>query len=406
MPLFNTTPVIPVPPTPVNTTEVIVDTASIYSNVKQSTPIIGYLTGSPWNCNYYNQYMTRSDVVINSNDVTDPTLKQYLKINNFELRVTDALSSDINPSTGTAVVTGSANVYPVLTPIVGDLIVGMVEDGTYGIFEVTAATRASQFKESSWSITYSQIGYTTPTESEYYDAYVVANLVFDATLLNTGTNPLKSLSEYLQSVDKNVLLFNLINEYYMQFYDYLTRTFIVPNEPDTLGVIYDPFVVDFWNLYVSRDAYPNIESPTSYDTTNSLIPQPFTTVFDAISKQSKAILNYCQQYMTNTSVDEFNATYQRHTMRVTPIDYVVFPNIDYNNVGESTNTTPYIFSSAFYTGATTSMSPLELQVYKVINRQAVLFSDVQPLITNLDAGPTLNKFYTVPFLIVLTMISR
>ena len=406
MPLFPSTPVVSIPPTPVNKTDVIVDTASIYSNIAQSVPIIGYLDGSPQTCNYYNQYLTRSDVVINSNDVTDPTLKQYLKITNFELRVTQALSSETNASTGTSVVTGAANIYPVLTPVVGDLIILEISDGNFGIFEVTATTRASQFKESSWSVTYSQIGYTNPNVPEYYDAYVVANLIFDPSLLNTGSNPLKTTSEYLQSVDKNIVLLNLIEEFYVQFYDYTTRTFILPAEDNTQGTIYDPFVVNFWNTYVSRDLYPNYESPTSYDTTNALIPQPYTTVFDAVIKQSSAVLTYCQMYMKNTSVGEFDASYQRHTLRITPIDYVVFPNIDYNNDGESTNTTPYIFSDAFYTGTNTAMSPLELQITKVINRQVVLFSDIQPILANLDAGPTINKFYAIPFLIILLMLAR
>ena len=485
MALFdNTTPITPrAPSPPIITTPAIIDTASMYGSFQFNGNIIGFLDGSPWACTYYGQYLGRDDVVINSNDVNDPTLKQYLKINNFELRVTSSLINEMHTGLGTSVVTGGANVYPVITPIVGDIFIAEIEAGFYGVFEVTTIERASQFKESAWAITYSQIGYRTDQAEHTYNSFVVGELFFDVTRLDNGSNPLLTETENLQHHAKADNITNLIEEYYAEYYDYPTRTFILPTTDSTLGVQYDPYLVHFWNNFIDKSFSGNHDTPIVFDTKNALISAPFNTVFDALTQQSPSILKQCVRAMRSLTTINFDANFQRHTLHVTPINSVIFPYVvshkadttlgnaaitaytrtlgtaaitaitavlatytrqeaqtlltlittvgitDYtttytagipsalvqlitthglpviHEIVMATQHPSYIFSNNFYHNFT-GQSLLETQVTKAIHKDPVLFSDMVDIIATLPALTPLDKFYHIPFIIVLLQLAR
>ena len=419
-----------------------VDTASYYGNYQYNGNIISKLDGAPWTVTYYTQLNGPDDVIGNSNDVNDRTLKQYQKIENFELRVIDNLNPTIANDTATSTIVGSANVYPVLAPQPGDVIVGVSEGNIFGVFEVTGIDRKSLYTSAAWTITYSQIDYSTKDIYDIAEKFVVETFVFDSSKLDTGSNPLFGKAAYIQYASKNDLINNLIDVYYNNFYDNKTDTFLVPNA--SVYNFYDPFIIDFWNKIIVTDAHIKRPVPVAYNTSNGFTTKKIITVFDAYLGQSVFLLNTVSQYMNCLDKGMFAANYQRHTLIASAIDYVIFPysatsvkspvpktvlpfnsltdlEIDCNDnyvkpgyvdQGYVANSPPvdptdtsYIFSDLFYTGQP-GQTLLESLVTKAINKQSVSFKDVNTVVNNLSNIPLLDQFYTMPFIISLSQLAR
>ena len=414
MPLFNVnTNVAPLPITPVTTTpNQIIDTASYFSDTTTTgTTILGYLDGSPQAVNYYSQYLGKDDLVINANDITDPTIKQYLKIVDLEIRVTQALAADTSNSSGTSIVTGEANMYPVVTPTVGDILTIEVEAGVFGLFQVISITRASLYKESAWSITYSQIGYITLNDIETnYDAYVVETVIFNAKNLGIKNNKLLyTKSEFLQLTSKQEIIKDLIENYYNIFYSFNNGTLIAPFEVSSNWSTYDPYIVKFWNTIVSQDLRGDKEVPIEYDITSSMINQNYNTILDAIAKQSISIYNSCIKATTLVSVGAFDVPYSRHTVMVSSLSTIVYPYVNMHQAdttyGTNNSYNTYIFSSNFYQNLS-PMSLLEIQVIKLLNKKPILYNDLVPILQNLNSLDIGSQFYQTPILITLFLVCR
>lgn len=415
MPIYNENVVVsPLAPVPAPDTNVpILETASNYSNLQYRNNTIGYIDGTPWTILYYAQFLGNFDLVANGYDVSNPTLKHYMRIDDFELRVTSALTNNVNAGTGTSIVTGEANVYPVFTPTVGDLFIGLIQDNIYGIFEVTTFTRLSLYQESAWSITYTQVGYSTPEQIATLNSYVVCKLVFDVKRLDTGSNPLLTESESFRLTDKTTLIQDLVETYHTQFYDLESQTFLIPddpNNPNDLGNYYDPFIVKLWNLYISHTDYSHRQAPIEFDISNSWTPKQSLTIVDAILTQSEAILKASVNGMVVLPTRHFDVLYQRHTLLETNIDNIimvpskVFP-LPPSTIGNPRLLDPYIFSLNFYNGLT-NLTPLEAQLTKLIKKEAISYSDITPLVTAIQTDTLLNQFYYTPFIILLLMIAR
>lgn len=419
MPLFNTnTPVEPIIPTiPSVTPTPVINTASMYANMQHIPTIVGFLDGTPLSCVYYGQYLGEDDPAINSGDVNDPTLKQYLKIDAFEIRITSETTLSYDQNTGTSLVTGTANVYPVITPIVGDVFIALLISGSYGLFEVTAANRVSQFKESAWVIEYNQIDYLTVELEEELETHVVGVLQFDVTKLSYGDNPLLTKTEYNRNTDKNLIITNLVRLYYSSFYSKKADTFVLPNDGTYLGTMYDSHLVEFWNTFITNKQWLDGRiPPTTYDVTLHNVDAAIYTTWDAISAQSIDILDYASKNMERASTHIFNIPYQRHSLMVSDINYVVIPilkadkvatdiTVEPNTINNSLMLSPYIFSLEFYNN-TVDQSALEINARKLILKQVVNFTDLLPIVEAIKTAAPIVQFYHIPILIVLLIVSR
>lgn len=408
MPIFPTTnPVFPVVPNPPNITPVpIIDTASMYANMQHSPKILPYLDGSPWGgLTYYSQYLGNADVVINSNDVSDPTLKQYLKITDFELRVTSELSQSVDSATGVSTVSGTSNVYPYITPNVGDVFIGSIDANTYGIFEVSTGERGSQFKQSAWTITYNQIDYLTDVLLAELETHVVGTVHFDATLASYGENPLQSDSEYKQAKDISALVYEEVHYYYNQFYDILAGTFILTTDANPGRRVYDQFLINFWNTFADIAWAPDKIGVTNYNAKFTTLTNRFDTIFTALVNQSPAILHGgIITAMELRPVDRLDVLFQRHILRHRNIDDIVYPVANPTTVTPNPMLSPYVVTEAIYN--TGIKSPMEAQIYKALHKEPILFSDIKALLTSVKAENKITRFYFIPILISLLLMSR
>ncbi len=417
MPIFNDEH--PVPPTvPTDTLpnqNPIINTASLYRNFQFQPTIIGYIDGTPWNCIFYHQWLGEDDVIINSQDTYDPTLKQYVKIHNFELRVTTGLTQAFDTETNTNTLTGVANVYPFITPIVGDVFIATVQDTIQGVFEVTKAERLSLYKESAWSIEYTMISYVLPNTVTDLDQFKIADLIYTPEAVDYASNPLHSESEYDLLVTVKKRCKELIDIFYLNYFDRRLNSFLVPYTVDINKVVYDPYLVNFWNKTIHDRWSQDYIAPIEYTIQYSKLHLPYITIFDAIFEQSIDKLPYTVKYLHLFDTQNFEALFQRHNLRLTNITDVLYPelsngkaNIDIANTTDETNSylqNPYIFSKEFYNQTTITIA-IELLITKLLKHQPITYPEIQAIDITLTSLPAIQQFYYIPLLLTLYSIAR
>jgi hypothetical protein len=387
------------------------DTASVFMDLQGGSDFILSLSGSPLTTTYYSTISRSDDLVINSHDVDDRTVKQYRRINKYEIRVTSAPEMSVDDSTNTATVTGQANVYPIVTPKVGDVFVQPIvsADGIYGTFQVTDVKRLSMYANSAWAITYSQIRYSHSELDEKSEPFVVMELDFLVSNLELGKNPLIPIDTNLLQQDCRVVRQELIELYYNAFYDKEVGTFLVP--VTNKSKVYDPFILKFWNTIVDSSMYTGRTSPTEYPINTSVLARNFITVFDIYLEQSIGKLQTALKYFTNLSTSMFSAPYLKLTIFASGIHFVVYPpttdDLELKPIFVSPivpNSTPYIFSEDFYSGESSVL--LEKLILSVIKRKTILLKDVFTALELVKTDTRLNQFYQLPFIISLLQVAR
>ena len=88
------------------------------------------------------------------------------------------------------VVTGAANVYPMLIPSVGDMFVATIADGRSAVFKVTNTERKSLFKDTAHVIEYVLVDYLTDERKSDFKSKVIKTVKFVRDFLVNGQNPL------------------------------------------------------------------------------------------------------------------------------------------------------------------------------------------------------------------------
>ena len=387
-------------PTP-TVPEVVIDTASIYQNKDFKCNIISYIEGNSWIIDYYAKYMGDDDVGSANADITDPTLIQYLKVHNFELKVTDDLAQTTDPQTSLTVVQGGSNVAPFIRPTVGDVIVGAVGDGLFGIFSVISIDRLSMFKESAFAITYNLVQYVDQAALDELEDKTVRELFFDkdAATLTTPTQAERGvlLKQYL---------IDLVDRYYEEFYNHIRETFMYPGSDK----IYDPFVVEFWNKIVGEEIRGNRNLGREFPLRNAVFTTDYKTFWDVLFDRNEIMLNRAVKAMRNMSTSAFGANYVYHNLETSNIRHVIHPF----EVGGLAVKDPivlphpdtYVFSDFFYVNDEPNMTPIEIETWKAIRRERPIFADVEAIYLTLDTLTPEQRFYQIPILIALFIATR
>jgi hypothetical protein len=412
-----------IPPTEFN--EIIdldIDTASVFRDIQYDGSVLLSLNGSPNNVTYYSKLLQSDDLVVNADDISDRTIKQYRRINHLEIRVTQADSMTLDDSSNTSAVTGTANFYPVLTPHIGDVFVKDIDstEGTYGVFQVTNVERKSPYHMSSWGISYSQIRYSKSFKDEESEPFVFDEIDFEISNLELGRNPLVPVVTNLKLQTKQQIRAELIPLYYRTFYNKPIGTFIVPISGG--GTVYDPYLVNFWNSTISVNEYSPYAAPIEYQTNNAFHEKEYSTVFDVYMKQQIGLLQNAVKCMDKISTLFFSAQLLKITAFATGLDYILHPpmNIDWDDapmfkpevivpVIPPTDPivlpTPYIFSNNFYDSGVPD-TLLEKLILSVISRKTISTKDVNQALEIVKTGTKLEQFYHIPFILSLLQVSR
>ena len=408
MPIYNA-PLPSIKPTPlVPTTPSVKDTSSMFMNKDHPRHVINQIDGSSWVVNYYSTVLGKDDVLVNSQDTIDPTIKQYIKILKYELRVIEPLTPSIDDTTGVTTVIGGANCYSSFTPVVGDVFIATVSTGVKAIFEVVATPqRSTMYDDSLWKINYALVEYLNLENLELLNSYVVGELIFDVTRLGTNLNPLITKSENNRVAQKEEIEKELVSYFYSNYFDKGFNTFFVPDELNRM--VYDSHMVEFWNkLMVNKFG----SYPTEYSVDFGSIKQPYVTVLDAIITQDKTLVKSCIVHLhEENSAFITNIPFNVPAARLSGIDYIIKPRIMNGKATRFDDITsptplPYIFTLSFY-GGLNDLPPIEVAVRNLLDKQVLNYNDVYKIYVEvMGLTDERRKFYFIPILLCLLKVVR
>lgn len=246
----------------------------------QLTPmnsIMKLITGSKWLVEYYRQMLT-ADMQPTPLDLEREAInQQYMKIVDLELRVENALSPQQDDKTKEFTMTGTANVFPGMVPIKGDMFLANTGDGIFTLFTVTRTMRLTNAMSSLHEIEYKAVSTLEQLHLENLAEKTSKEVVFNKDFLAIGKNPLLNAVEET-TYQKSLEILDEVTRYYFDtFFDTVHDCFTIPNLDNHSAM--DPFLNDFIIKIIPKRDYPQYNRIIQYNR-HSIIPDDYKTVLD------------------------------------------------------------------------------------------------------------------------------
>jgi hypothetical protein len=302
---------------------------------KALSSLISYVQGMPWIVTYYRQVITtQSD--LKEHDVGEvPVYQQYEKINNMEIRVTEAVAGEQNTNMAQMRVSGSALIYPFLTPQVGDTFVAEAGLGQMGIYTIDTTERKSFNLETVYSISYHLQTFVNTDQARLNDLNlkVIREFYFDKSRMAEGLNPILTTQQFSQLQSLSDLYKQIVSYYFNTFYDHNYDTLAVPGQGTG---VYDAFLVDYVLRIVDTFDSLKIRNVRNYATDNEdFLAQP--QFWSMMLQRDISMLPYINRYMGLVMIKFFNYNSMFKGLRYSRLSYVVYPvTADFSQLNPNT----------------------------------------------------------------------
>ncbi|QTH80402.1 hypothetical protein PA10_00204 [Pseudomonas phage pPa_SNUABM_DT01] len=297
--------------------------------------LLTYIAGQAWHVNYLPIVRGRDDDVRPLEPGVHPVFQQYKLIKGMELKVTSPLQPSQIGDTKDMTLKGSANVYGVVIPNVGDIIVGDVGDGREGLFGVTSSNRLTHYTATVHEIEYSLIRLMDQAlADQLYGQNVVETLVFHKDFLDTGNDPLISEEETLLVNNLKEHYERLIALYFHDFYSRDRKSLLVPNQP---RVTYDPFLVRYIKTILTTDDHPLMRHITEFNVQGDQTMYEFT-FWNCLETMDHAMLTMSVHQAGIVDVKQFwNGRPTMNSIYYSGVEAVVYPDLSPTNVDAGYN---------------------------------------------------------------------
>ena len=416
----------------------------------QYTPLSNLMThveGSSWTVNYYSQVLNDDNQVQGQQPNLDPIYQQYTLIRGFELKVTSPLTTSQDTETMSMSLTGSANVYPMVIPNIGDMFLADIGDGREGIFKITNSERRSIFKDTVHFIEYVLVNYSTEELRGDLNQKVIRTVHFVKDFLQYGQNPLLEEEDFHIAAKLASRYHELCDQYFRSFTSTEFRTLIAPGQTFPC---YDPFLTKAVRSWFTTWDAPELRSMRTMNTQDDKALDSLT-VWDILTKRQPKLLKSTARKMALVSAKTFERNPMMEGIYWTGITYVVHPtdptiNVNFESVAYKkapaeavlvdvpspiTNLSDlldqpaldglpfegapllhpvlgdacYVFSQAFYDKAATGQSKLELAVWDYLEGKAPNNKLLLTLCDTYHAWGGLERFYYMPIVLLLIKAS-
>lgn len=410
--------------------------------------LLQYVEGAPWKLNFYSQILAR-DSEPRGQDVNQSAIYQsYKKINDMEVRVTDALTWSQAEQTAMGTVVGTALINGYVIPNVGDMFCADVGDGREGVFQITSSERRSHLKGAVYLVNYMLMYFSSDAVVRRKDLEAKVTQVFfwHRDFLLRGQNPIVQKDTHHAVEALGMAYYEMIQNYFGWFYSREFNTLLVPGQE---GIrVYDHFVTTMLlGMLESRDdpAIPFIKRLNVDDSNDLRKPQ----LFAAILRRDKSLLRLSNRSMGLASTRSFAYNPSAAGIRYVGVHYVVYPNsiqasaddwlnkLDWGKytgfatMADGGSTTPggnlnqilyadeleyaaltrrmlkpvnmergYVLSDDFYDN-TPMQSVLELMVRQYLNQEPIDERVLQTLVSTYTNWGSLERFYYIPLCLAL-----
>lgn len=398
------------------------------------THLILHTSGDMWRVDYYRQLVGLNDHLRPLQEGTANTSQQYERINNFELKVDDALSPTQDSKSKEFKVTGSGLVTHGLIPNYGDMFVADIGNGKAGLLTVTSSEQAGYTAESVYKIEWEVVDTLEQKWIDMLDARAVRTLIYVRELAELYDTPFMTEAAYFTYVDLEKQDDRLIEFFKQAFWAKQVRSITLPGQDD---YIYD----DFHSRFCRDVDLTDIRNPIETYALGSVDTNDVVTIWDLFEEMDTYKFSMLHRDMCINHVKTMPGIHVSRTVSWSPYDQAVLPlgkieTIDGEFSFSDSSTTltskpngkgavtlpetlrarfniankplyglvsfkPYVLSTAFYDRDVENMSVLEEMLYRSINGDVVPPEIVAVLSKELYTEPDLSIYYYTPLLLVL-----
>jgi hypothetical protein len=410
-----------------------------------TTALLTHVEGSPLMVNYYAQVINRDSEVAGQNVTRSPTIQQYLLIKGMEIRVAEALKWTQNDETKQFSATGSANVYPFLTPNVGDMFLMDVGSGREGIMQVTDTRRLSVFEEAIHEIDFAFVSFSDQDQLRLADlnTKTVQSYTYAKDFLQYGQNPVLLDQDAANVAQLKYAYADIVRQYFKEFLSNEFKTLIIPGQA---WAVYDHFVTQFMLKFCTTIDAPEIQYCRLLNV-DGVDDMKTPTFWDMCLQRNEMLKRMINMRMSLTASLYFPSDPMMEGVHHSGVQYLMFPKTPRQSwddvrkmkssmaLAYTLNPVPsivgslddlitdatltgltdpnlplikdvlvddyYVFSEAFYNQDRPNMSQLEAATWDMLDRKTVSLSLLTFLVSTWQTWGALERFYYTPVVLML-----
>jgi len=304
--------------------------------------LLGYIQGAPWTIDYYSQILGRDSDLKDLDTQQLPLYQPYKKIVGLEFRVETPINQGQQEEESAVMsVTGTALVYPVIIPNVGDLFVGAAGNLHKAIYRISAVERKSFNRSAVYYVSFDlQVFINNDPENRYTDlvSKVIRTYYYYKDRMVAGLNPLIMEHENAAYRDFKGLYLDICRYYFSNFLSREHMTLIIPGQSQ---VLYDPYVVTYLSKITEINDAPEIAGIRNLGTElDDYMKQP--NIWTALLERQVRVLDYCHLKMGTVSVLSFSIQSMLKGLRFSNVDAVIYPIVPDTSMNSLDHTAPKI----------------------------------------------------------------
>lgn len=353
-----------------------IKTVTQYATDPETIKPIMDLEGSNWEITYYQQYLDNDDLSRPFDSAIDPTVQQYIRINDLVGLLQGDLSSAFAESDNTLSLTGELVLYPGLVPNANDHFVATSPDGLIGLFICKTPKRYTYRRGTSYTVEFELFREHSTAIQIELDKRVVLEQYF-----NRDTKLLGETPREITNI-RNVNISKLVIMMYQKFFDKDTNTFCYP---DDMLKVYDPFYTEFISQLIPAKLRGNKPRPTVYSCDNGEYRKPFTTIWDILIRGTDIMFGPETMQVELVSPIEFSSDNVLYNISSSFVDRVIYPKEIQTLRTTAKPVDPdgeyYVFTKAFYEGDTENMDEMETIISDYLKGTRPLLSCVNTFIS-------------------------
>lgn len=401
-------------------------------------PIKLGLSGMKWTLKgYFNQLLGNNNEA-KSFDMSSAGVSQsYHRINDLEIVVTSPLTPSQDKESKEFELIGSADMYPGLIAIEGDVFIGEHTDGGDYLLTVTSTSKLSDSLSSARAIEFKVISILSEDQEKALESKTVKESYWIKDRMINNLNPILTESQYGDYLEVVELLETIpcsyIDEFYDLNYDYLKVPELVPEiiDPAITNFVLEVFGVDYDHRYLKlmetprRELEPSIldslidRNPSLGIRTNlSYYNSTLRGTREDSDSRLRSLSFHKHPYFAMASAtkhDDVNPTrdsFAEPLVRLFEANTGSYNSVDVNPDG--THVIPfdyeskyYLFTEELYTSSS-QISTFEKYVLKVIKGEEIEPAVALALYSDISKLDSLSRFYYLPiiYLMLTTSLER
>lgn len=270
--------------------------------------MLEWINGSNWRVTYFSQVLDETQEPTPLALSREPAYQQYRKIVNMDLKVNQTLDISQDARIKTFSVTGSGHTYPFLTPNLGDMFIGNIGDGTLGLFVLTASTRETFLRDSTYAVEWKMVSKLTDAQAADLEKKTIITYYYSPGSLMGGCGPFVTEQEDQDNSDNRKLLRDLINRYISDFYSPEHATFLVP---DQLMKTYDHFLTKFMTRIIGVAEFPKMRNVKTLNVMSEPVMRR-NTFWDTLLERDVSAMCYSTQrvHLVSTKISRWRPELQ------------------------------------------------------------------------------------------------